>query len=267
MKSICLVIILLFSSIVMNSCMPGGSSKEKNKVESTQKKQTDTKKTITSKSKNEKENTTEKIEQKLYDENVKRLSELAVAKKSIKKNSAKNNSNNSPFAKTEEKLKNISNESERFIDTSYYMLKMENDVTEEMTNVVFAEERNVKYFDELIRTFDIDVGKYENTRMYDCNNFLIYSNQFTFSDSLKQLAIYHYANCCANYDLLDESVNTLEELVKNKMNRNIAPLALSKLGQIYCLQGEKKKAEKIFKRLKKEYPRSSLIQSADCHRM
>ena len=271
MKYISWITIFLFSLIILPSCMPQGASKGKSKEQVANKRQgqTDTRKTSISKAKKENDNAG-KLAQQTYDENVKRLSESAVSRRPTKNNTSKsaaNTNNNSPFAKTQVKLKDVSHERDRFIDTTYYMLKMENDNTEIMSNVVLAGGRTAEYFEQLIRAFDADVNKYENAEMYDCSNFLIYANQFDFNDSLRQKAIYYYADCCASRDLLVESMEALEGLVKNKMHRSIAPLALSKLGQIYCMLGERSKADRIFKRLKKEFPRSSLIQSADCSRM
>jgi TolA-binding protein len=238
------------------------SIKKTEEVEQKKRKQTDTKK-ISIKSKKETDNV-EELAQRTYDENVKRLAELAVNRTTSKNNTSKNSSVNNPFAKTQEKLKGIINESDRFIDTTYYMLKMENDSTEIMSNVVLAGGNTTEYFEKLIRTFDNDVNKYDNMTMFDCGNFSIYANQFGFNDSLRQKAIYHYADCCSNHDLLEESAQVLEELLKEKMNKNIAPSVLSKLGQIYCLMDKKSKADKIFKRLKKEFPK---VTFSDCSKL
>ena len=258
--------------MMLPSCMPTTPKvkpAEKNKKEVTQKKhgQSDSKKTT--KSKKEKvEDNPEELALKSYNENVKRLAESAVSKSANKKINNKNNAaDKNPFAKKQEKLKDVSHEDERFVDTTYYMIKMENEQTEIITNAIIAGGKTADYFEKLIKEFDVDVKRYENMSMYDCSNFLRYSNQFSFNDSLKQKALYHYADCCLGNDMLNEATETLEKMLKDKLHKSIEPLTLLKLGQVYCLKSEKNKAEKVFKRLKKEYPRSPLLQSADCSRM
>ena len=246
--------------------MPKGQQINKETSTQNKREQSNTKKT--SKSKKETNNANE-LALKEYNENVKRLAESAVRKKTIKNNTSKNGANNnkSPFEKSQEKLKHTTFETERFLDTTYYILKMESDSTEIITNLIAGGERNIEYFEKIIRAFDADVIKYEKAEIFDCANFLMYSNQFEFNDSLKQKAVYHYGDCCFIHDMLDEAVIVFERLAKDKLNKNIAPLVLFKLGQIYCIKGEKNKAEKVFKRLKKEFPKHQLIKYSDCSKM
>ena len=266
------LIISLWLIIAISSCMP--SPPPKNKSNNGQNKQKEISPRNTQKSKKETNNveSAEELALKQYNENVKLLAESAVRVKTRKNNTHKNgaNTNKNPFEKRQEKLKNITFETDRFLDTTYYILKMEADSTEVITNVIVAgatESNNTEYFEKLIKSFDSDVLKYERTEIFDCANFLMYSNQFDFNDSLMQKALYHYGDCCFFNDHLDEAIDIFEKLSKIKLNRNIAPLVLHKLGQIYCIKGEKSKADKTFKRLKKEFPKHQLAKYSDCSRM
>ena len=151
----------------------------------------------------------EELALKDYNENVKRLAESAVRRRTIKTNTSKNSPsyNKNIFSNREELLKYTTLESERFQDTTYYIIRMEGDSTELITNIIAGtgEPRNIEYFEKLIRSFDADVIKYEKTEVFDCANFLMYSNQFEFNDSLQQKALYHYGDCCFFNDNLDEA--------------------------------------------------------------
>jgi len=261
--------LLIFIScfVFFCSCMP--TNKQKNK-ETTQNKREQISSRTAQKSKKE-TNSAEELALKEYNANVTRLAESAIRRRTAQNRTSKNNANNNknPYLSAETKLKDITLESDRFIDTTYYIIKMEDDTTEIITNVVagFGTTKNIEYFEKLIKSFDLDVLKYERMEIFDCANFLMYSNQFEFNDSLQQKALYHYGDCCFFNDNLDEAAIVFERLSKVKLNRNIAPLILHKLGQIYCIKGEKSKANKTFRRLKKEFPKHQLVKYSDCSQM
>ena len=201
--------------------------------------------------------------------NIVRLAELAVNKQNSKTNiqQRRNSTRETPESKREELLKDIIDERDRFIDTTYYMLRMQEGNTEIVTGVSLAAGKNQDYYENLIRSFISVVEEAERSYMTDCSIFSIYANQFDFNDSLRQEALFYAAECLVNSDQLQAAANQFEDLSKEKLNRGVAPKVYVRLGQVYCLMGDRTKANRIFNRLKKEYPRSVYIQLADCNRL
>jgi len=147
------------------------------------------------------------------------------------------------------------------------MIKMEEGITEVLSDVNMAGGVTQQHYENVIRSFINSVSESETSNNYDCTMFRIYANQFNFNDSLRQEALFYYAECCISNDNLQEAITILENLCKEKMNRGIAPKALVRLGQIYCIMDNKRNATKYFNRLKKEFPRSIYNQLADCGKL
>ena len=175
-----------------------------------------------------------------------------------------------PFEKRQHALKHITKEDERFaVDTTYYLLTMEDGVTKTTSSSVNSAgyANNQEFRENLIRSFDATIAEFEQSILFDCSMFKIFSSQFSFNDSLRQTAIFYYAECCVVTNNLEEAVFVLEALSKEKMNRTVAPKVIVRLGQLHCVTGDIRQADRYFKRLKKEYPRSIYNQVADCSRL
>jgi TolA-binding protein len=178
-----------------------------------------------------------------------------------------NSSKATPFEQRKNKLKDIDNEEDRFIDTTYYVLTMEDGITTVSNDISKAGATRAQLLEMLITNYIETVKKFENNKPVEPETFRMFSQQLAFNDSLRQDADYYSAEANLQHNNIDEAIGTLETLCNSKPNRAIAPKALLRLGQVYCLTGNTKDAEKYFKRLKKEFPRSPLNKSADCGRM
>ncbi len=164
-------------------------------------------------------------------------------------------------------LKDITVEEERFIDTTYYFLAMENGKTTVGTHTgIFPSAGQEPTNAEFIQMFNKSIEEAESTDNYNCAVFKYFADKFTFSDSLRQEANFQLAECNINNNNLHNALELLETLTTEKMNKAVAPKILVRIGQVYCAIGDNAQAEKYFKRLKKEYPKSIFNQIADCSR-
>lgn len=198
---------------------------------------------------------------------IARLAAQAVAQKNVKPSQRRSSAGTNPFARRQELLNDVADESERFIDTTYYMLKMEEGTIEIVSDVATGGERTQEFYEKLIRDFMKAQADAEQSATFDCNVFNIYASQFSFNDSLFQEAQYSFAECNISNDRLEEAAAALETLCSEKMHKDVAPKALVRLGQVYCILGDNAKARRYFNRLKKEFPRSVYNQLADCGRL
>lgn len=198
---------------------------------------------------------------------IARLAAQAVAQNTAKPSQRRSSAAANPFDRRQEQLKDVTNESDRFIDTTYYMLKMEEGAIEVVSDVAIGGERTQAFYEKLIRDFMKATADAEQSTTFDCNVFNIYAGQFSFNDSLLQEAQYSFAECSISHDRLEDAAVALEALCSEKMHRGVAPKALVRLGQVYCILGDNARAQRYFARLKKEYPRSVYNQLADCGRL
>jgi len=199
--------------------------------------------------------------------NILRLAEQALRKQTPRPSAQRTSSETNPFQKRQNQLKDVVDERDRFLDTTFFLLKMEDGLTEELSHIGTAGGPTLEYYENLIWSYVRAVEDSERSANFDCNIFKVYENQFNFNDSLRQEATFSLAECLiSNGNLLEASV-ILEELSKEKMNRAVAPKTLVRLGQVHCVLENKSKAERSFRRLKKEFPRSIYNQLADCSKL
>ena len=144
---------------------------------------------------------------------------------------------------------------------------MENGETKVIENLFPTEGGEKETRQDLINMFNKTVESLEMNNIYNCSVLKYFIEKFDFSDSLHQEAIFQYSECNINNNNLDEALWNLEELLQNKLNKNIVPKVLVRIGQIYCVLGETAQADKYFNRLRKEYPKSIYNKLADCGRL
>ena len=184
---------------------------------------------------------------------------------------SRSNTNSNPFEKRKNALKNVTDEQDRFlIDTTYYLLTMENGITRTTNNADMTggfSTNSREYRENLFHSFVETVAEFENSTLFDCNRFRIFINQFSFDDSLRQEAGFYYAECLIGSNNIAEAIAVLDALSNERMDRGVAPKVIVRLGQLYCLVGNTRQADKYFKRLKREFPRSIYNQIADCSRL
>ena len=278
------VSILIIANVIFVSCVPkpDGTSKQNTSNSRTERtnnrvaeKDSKTNANETAKSKETAQNNTATKGRKSREEAknespaVKEVPKYSEKVKNTKNNNA---AANNPFERRKNALKNITNENERFsIDTTYYILTMENGntiKTSDINLVTGGTPTNIReHRDNLVLSFIENIEKSEKSEMFDCMIFKAFASQFTFSDSLRQEADFYYAECCIGNNNLEEAQFVLETMSKEKLNKGVAPKVLVRLGQLCCVAGDTQQAEKYFKRLKKEHPRSIYTQLADCSRL
>lgn len=266
------VSMLIIASVVFVSCIPkpDGTSKQQT---SNRAERTNSRVAETDKSKENTQNNTANKNRRSREETrngastAKEIPQYSERTKNARGNTAAN-----PFERKRNALKNITNENERFnIDTTYYLLTMEDGNTLKTNDVNLAAggvPASVhEYRDNLVLSFIDNIEKAEKSDLFDCVIFKAFAAQFTFSDSLRQEADFQYAECCIGNNNLDEAFFVLETLSKEKLNRGVAPKVLVRLGQLCCVFGDTQQADKYFKRLKREHPRSIYTRIADCSRL
>lgn len=262
---------ITFCLIIFTACVPvnnNTSSKSNTRKERTENRET----TVENISKNNSNQRNINVQSRRGSKNQTNENGRIVsnANENTKNRNTKNTANSNPFEKRKNALKNITDEKERFsIDTTYYLLTMENGITQTTSSVDltggFA--NSIEHRENLINSFETTIAEFENSFLFDCNVFRVFANQFSFNDSLYQEAIFYYAECCISNNNLEEAIFVLEALSKEKLNRGVAPKVIVRLGQLHCISGDTKQAERYFKRLKKEFPRSIYNQIADCMRL
>jgi TolA-binding protein len=173
-----------------------------------------------------------------------------------------------PFEERKKLLKDVTSDKDRFIDTTYYFLFMEDGETKIGLADNATPDANIKqYRENLIVAFNKSIEDLENKNFSNCNTFKYFINKFDFNDSLRQEATFYLAECNIMNNQIDEDLSNLESISNAKLNRAVAPKILVRIGQIYCLLGDNSQAEQYFKRLKKSYPNSIYNKLADCSRL
>ncbi len=184
----------------------------------------------------------------------------------ISKTTKKHRKKNKPFENRKKLLKDITSDKDRFVDTTYYFLFMEDGETKVGLGSPRAGENIVEHRKKLILNFNNAIEDLDKEKISNCNIFKYFADEFKFNDSLQQEAIFYSAECDIMNNKLDEALSNLHSLAETKMNRAIAPKVLVRIGQLYCVLGDKEEAAKFFKKLKKSFPKSIYNKLADCSR-
>lgn len=77
--------------------------------------------------------------------------------------------------------------------------------------------------------------------------------------------LFYASECFIAKNSFDPARKILIELLsRDDLNIDIKEKALVRLGQVFCIDGDVVSAERLFKQLKREYPKSIYLQIADC---
>jgi len=148
---------------------------------------------------------------------------------------------------------NISQKSDkpkhRFSDTTYiYLSKMEMPASTSSSDFLKA----VQIY---------EAGDYETS----CKMFNDMKSQYSEGDSLYFDVLFYSSECMIIEDDLYGAESILKELLVNpEVSSTIRQKVLVRLGQVYCVLGNKEMANTLFKKLKQEYPNSVYLPLANC---
>lgn len=259
-------IVIILLSLELVGCVPS-SSKSDTKSRSARRATTNTDTKFTN---TEAQNTQQTAAIRPTDEQIKKLIHQSNSTQNKKQSPKKKTKTNSTFTEREEALKGITNDAERFTDTTLYHFFTENgEIVRIDTSIVRAGELTFDNAKKLILGF-YDLTHPQNTSAeatFECDTFLWYAKKLNFNDSLRQEALYQYAVCAMNNnpDNPSEAIDTLEALLDDEtLNKGVKPKILCYVGQAYCQANNKNKATKYFKQLKKEFPKSEYLPLANC---
>jgi len=148
---------------------------------------------------------------------------------------------------------NISHKAEkpkkRFSDTTYiYLSKIDKPA-------------NINNSDYLKAVQIYEAGDYGKS----CEMFDKMKNQFNESDTTYYNVLFYCSECLIIEEDLYGAESILKELLVNPQTSNsISQKVLVRLGQVYCVLGNKEMANTLFKKLRQEYPNSVYIPLANC---
>jgi TolA-binding protein len=109
---------------------------------------------------------------------------------------------------------------------------------------------------------DFDIKKYESA----CQKFEDFANTLPENDSLYYESLFFMGECKIVEELYLKAEQTFNKILNGiKVPNDIKQRAILRLGQIYCIQNKKDESEKMFSRLKKDYPKSIYLQLANCN--
>ena len=117
--------------------------------------------------------------------------------------------------------------------------------------------------------FDKAVTDFEN-REYEsaCEKIEVYAGIFTQTDSLYFEAKYYLCECYIIKGNANKAIEILNEIINdNNLTESVRERVLVRLGQLYCLIGNKSEAENLFARLKNSYPKSIYLPYANCDKI
>lgn len=136
---------------------------------------------------------------------------------------------------------------ERFSDTTYLSLSKE--MPGDMTST----------FSQAMVEFD--KGDYTKAQ----ETFLHLSETLDDADSLHNEAVFMAAECDVQLSNYDAARKNLHELTaRGDVPLTILEKSLVRLGQVYCALGREGEAQRMFERLKRDFPESRLIGLANC---
>jgi TolA-binding protein len=138
---------------------------------------------------------------------------------------------------------------QRFSDTTYiYLSKMNK--TSGISNV------------EYIKAVQIyEAGNYDKS----CEMFVNMKNQYTKSDTTFYNVLFYCSECKIIEEDLYEAESILKELLVDPQTPNSTrQKVLVRLGQVYCVLGNKEMASTLFKKLRQEFPNSVYLPLANC---
>lgn len=165
--------------------------------------------------------------------------------------SHKSRSSKSTLSQVVDTVKIADKPKQRFSDTTLIMLP------------TITAERKVELnddFDKLVYLFDAE--KFSEA----CPKFKTYSETLSTSDSLYYEAKFFYSECLFQQNQINDGKAILIQIEKDKELTDIVrERVLVRLGQIYCIEGNEKKADSYFKTLRNEYPKSIYIPLANCN--
>ncbi len=170
------------------------------------------------------------------------------------KSSTKSKSNNKNISSKDENPNEKNEEYVRFKDTLTVVLPpvMTFDKTQSIDN-----------------DFDKAVNDFEN-REYDsaCERIEVYTGIFTQTDSLYFEAKYYLCECYIIKGNANKAIEILNGIINDdNLTESVRERVLVRLGQLYCLVGNKLEAENLFSRLKKQYPNSIYLPYANCDKI
>lgn len=106
-----------------------------------------------------------------------------------------------------------------------------------------------------------DKGNFEKS----CEMFFKLKEQLTESDDIYYDMIFYCSECLIIEEDLLSAESLLKELLVNPKTPNtVHQKVLVRLGQVYCVLGNHKMANLLFKRLRAEFPNSKYIPLANC---
>jgi TolA-binding protein len=243
--------ILLFISIII-ACSPVRSSNANKrysaaKPQPTQEKQKQNEKPA----KTEKQ---EKTQKPIEPDNSVNKEYYKLIEQSNKKNNGKSDSSHSKSSmepKYERGEKPMLSMKMRFSDTT--VIEIDADVKSTKT------ENIQKRFESALSDFDKD--NYDKA----CQDAQVFAESFSEGDSLYFEAQFLWSECMIVKNDIEGAKKVLNQIYKDENTpQNIFEKVLVRLGQAYCADGKESEANKLFSRLKKEYPKSIYIKLATC---
>jgi TolA-binding protein len=207
-----------------------------------------------------KQSSSSKIQQEIPDQKVKKEKKTTAAKSSKSKKTKEEidtKVETKPVATpldtvtdTKVRKRQFVSTKKRFVDTT----EIEYTASAELQTIALQNQ-----FDNAAKHFDKD--DYDKA----CKEMQQFAETFIKGDSLYFESLFLWSECLIVKDEIKKAEKNLREILADKrVPENVLEKTLVRLGQIYCVEGEKSKAEALFKRLRQQFPKSIYIPLANC---
>lgn len=135
------------------------------------------------------------------------------------------------------------------------------------TTIIEINPELAKYMSPIEREFDIVTSLFKDAKYEQaCPKIDAFRETLPKDDSLRFEADFMNCECLVYQNKVNLAKSHLMELINNaKVTDIIKQKALVRLGQIYCYEDNKEKAELFFELLKKEFPNSKYLKVANCN--
>ncbi|MEJ5245521.1 MAG: tetratricopeptide repeat protein [Bacteroidota bacterium] len=80
-----------------------------------------------------------------------------------------------------------------------------------------------------------------------------------------QILLYYSSECYIAKNMFEPAKKLLTDILSlDELFDDIKEKSLVRLGQVYCIENKKTEADRLFRQLRREYPKSKYIKLADC---
>ncbi len=133
------------------------------------------------------------------------------------------------------------------------------------TTVIIVQPSPVTAHNSLVSRFEKSAEDFDNERYEEsCGKFRLYAETFAKEDSLRYESLFYHCECLILENKINEAQAILEDIFDSSAPDAVKEKVIVRLGQIHCVNGDKKEAQTLFDLLRNRFPSSIYIPVANC---